>query len=93
MKLVMSTTVAAVVLTLLATGLAEAQKNDCVKVRWGCRAEVWGGMNSTDYGQLNLIPEGTYAKISECIRARGCVPHFPPRPSDWDWSKRSAFHR
>ena len=73
MKLVMSTTVAVVVLALLATGLAEAQKNDCVKVRWGCRAEVMGGMNYMDYW-VNRTPENTHAKVSECMRVRGCVP-------------------
>ena len=87
MKLVMSTTVAAVALTLLATGLAEAQmpraasnprhpERECgVKVRLECRAEVMGGMNYMDHW-VNRTPEPWHTKAAECIRARGCVPRY-----------------
>ena len=72
MKFVMTTAVAASVLTLLATGLAEAEKKDCTNVRFECRVAVVGGR----HGQYwrDRAPEGIYAKISACIRARGCVP-------------------
>jgi hypothetical protein len=79
MKLVMSTTVAAVVLTLLATGLAEAENNDCTKVRLVCIAEVRGGDNHPDH-VIDRHVEGVYFKVSECMRARGCAPHYPSRP-------------
>ena len=86
MKLVMST-VALVVLTLPATGLAEAQMpraasnprhpvRECgVKVRLECRAEVMGGMNYMDHW-VNRTPEPWHTKAAECIRRRGCVPRF-----------------
>jgi hypothetical protein len=89
MKLVMSTAVAAVVLTFLATGLAEAEKNDCTKVRHVCIAEVHGGDSPFDHW-VDRAAEGTYFKVSECMRARGCVPHYPSRPIDWDWRKRNG---
>jgi hypothetical protein len=77
MKLVMSTAVTAVVLTLLATGLAEAENKNCTNVVKACRAEVRGGVS--DSFHWNDRTGGTYTKVSECIRARGCVPQFPPR--------------
>jgi hypothetical protein len=77
MKLVMSTTVAAVVLTLLATGLAEAENRDCTNVRKECRASLPFGSGSCSVWDRE--PLGRYTKVSECIRARGCVPQFPPR--------------
>ena len=78
MKLVMSTTVAAVVLTLLAAGLAGAEKKNCTNVVGECRLEVKGGMGH--YHWVDRDPLGPYVKVSACIRARGCVPQFPPRP-------------
>jgi hypothetical protein len=78
MKLVMSTAVAAVVLGLLATGLADAANKDCTNVRKECRASVPFGSGSCSVWDRD--PVGRYAKVSECVRARGCVPQFPPRP-------------
>jgi hypothetical protein len=72
MKLVMSTTVAAVVLTLLATGLAEADNKDCTNVRKECRASFPFGSGRCFYWDRE--PVSRYTKVSECIRARGCVP-------------------
>jgi hypothetical protein len=77
MKLVMSTTVAAVVLTLLATGLAGAERKNCTNVVRECRLEVKGAMGHFHW--VDRDPLGPYAKVSACIRARGCVPQFPPR--------------
>jgi len=80
MKLVMSTTVAGVVLSLLAPGLAEAANRDCTSVVKECRASVPypSGSGSCSYRDRDSI--GKYAKVSECVRARGCVPQYPPRP-------------
>ena len=78
MKLVMSTAVAAVVLGLLATGLADAVNKDCTNVRKECRASVPSGSGSCFVWDRD--PLGRHAKVSECVRARGCVPQFPPRP-------------
>jgi hypothetical protein len=77
MKLVMSTAVAAVVLTLLATGLARAEKKNCTNVVRECRLEVKGAMGHFHW--VDRDPLGPYAKVSACIRTRGCVPQFPPR--------------
>jgi hypothetical protein len=103
MKLAVSTAVTAVVLTLLATGLAEAQpmpraasnprhpERECgVKVRLECRAEVMGGMNYMDYW-VNRTPEPWHTKAAECIRARGCVPRLQYRPVVCDWSTRTRL--
>jgi hypothetical protein len=79
MKLVMSTTLAAGVLTLLATGLAEADSKYCTNVRKECRASLPGGTGSCQYWD-RFEPLGKYARVSECVRARGCVPQFPPQP-------------
>jgi hypothetical protein len=76
MKLVMSTAVSAVVLSLLAT-LAGAENKNCTNVVRECRLEVKGGMGH--YHWVDRDPLGPYAKVSSCIRARGCVPQFPPR--------------
>jgi hypothetical protein len=78
MKLVMSTTVAGVVLSLLAPGLAEAANRDCTSVVKECRASVPSGSGSCFVWDRD--PLGRHAKVSECVRARGCVPQFPPRP-------------
>jgi hypothetical protein len=78
MKLVVSTAVTAVVLSLLATGLAEAANKNCTNVVRECRLEVKGVMGH--YYWVDRDPLGPYAKVSSCIRARGCVPQFPPRP-------------
>ncbi len=77
MKLVMSTAVTAVVLSLLSTGLAGAENKNCTNVVRGCRAEVNGGMGRFYWNDRE--PGGTYARVSACIRVRGCVPQFPPR--------------
>jgi hypothetical protein len=79
MKLVMSTAVAAVVLTVLATGLAEAENKACTNVVKECRASVPYPFGSGSCSYRDRDPIGKYAKVSECIRARGCVPQFPPR--------------
>jgi len=78
MKLVMSTAFTAVVLGLLATGLAEAENKNCTNVVRECRLEVKGAMGH--YYWVDRDSLGPYAKVSSCIRARGCVPQFPPRP-------------
>lgn len=81
MKLVMTTTVAAGVLTLLATGLAEADSKYCTNVRKECRASVpilWFGTYACSAQSRD--PLGRYYRVSECVRARGCVPQYPPRP-------------
>jgi hypothetical protein len=78
MKLVMSTAGAAVVLTLLAAGLAGAENKDCTSVVKECRLEVKGGMGH--YHWVDRDPLGPYAKVSACISRRGCVPQYPPRP-------------
>jgi hypothetical protein len=75
MKLVMSTAVATVGLTLLATGLAEAENKNCTSVVKECRAFRGGA----DYCHWNDRTGGRYTQVSECVRARGCVPQFPPR--------------
>jgi len=75
MKFVMSTTVAIGVLTLLATGLAEAENKDCTNVRTECRAEIRGGVDGRHW--TDREPGGIYAKISACVRLRGCVPLYP----------------
>ena len=80
MKLVMSATVAAGVLTLLATGLAEAEKRDCTNVVRECRASVPYPFGSGSCSYRDRDSLGKYYKVSECVRARGCVPQFPPRP-------------
>jgi hypothetical protein len=72
MKLVLSTTVAASVLTLLATGLAEADTQYCTSVRKECRASFPYGSGRCFYWDRE--PLGRYTKVSECIRAKGCVP-------------------
>ena len=83
MKLVMSTAVAAVVLTALATGLAQAQKKDYEAVRYECRSEVhhWGGMPRwyVRDDRYNLDPIKAFNAVRECIQARGYVPRLPPR--------------
>jgi hypothetical protein len=73
MKPVMSTAMAAVVLTSLATGLAEAANRDCTSVVKECRLSVWGNCPYWD------THGGRYPVVSACIRAKGCVPQFPPR--------------
>lgn len=80
MKLVMSTTVAGVVLTLLATGLAEAQKKDYATVRHECRAEVkhYGGSSYTHLHDRISGGVDSFNKVRECIKARGYVPRLPP---------------
>ena len=78
MKLLMNTTVAAVVLTLLATGLAEAENKNCTNVVKECRARVGpSGPGSCMYWDHD--PVGRYTRVSACISHRGCVPQFPPR--------------
>ena len=76
MKLVMSTTVAAAVLTLLATGLAEAENKNCTNVRKVCKASIPTGTGSSAYWD-RFDPPGKYARISECVRASGCAPLYP----------------
>jgi hypothetical protein len=81
MKLVMSTTLAAGVLTLLVTGLAEAENKNCTNVVKECRAAVpipWFGTYACNAQSRD--PLGRYYRVSECVRARGCVPQYPPRP-------------
>jgi hypothetical protein len=78
MKLVMSTTVAGVVLSLLAPGLAEAANRDCTSVVKECRMSV-GPIGTGTCTYWNQHPLGRYAMVSACIRARSCVPQFPPR--------------
>jgi hypothetical protein len=78
MKLVMSATVAAGVLTLLATGLAEADSKYCTNVRKECRASVPLPVTYPCSAQ-SRDPLGRYYRVSECVRARGCVPQYPPR--------------
>jgi hypothetical protein len=78
MKLVMSTAVAGVVLSLLAPGLAEAANRDCTSVVKACRVSG-GPSGSGSCSVWDRDPLGRYVKVSECIRARGCVPQFPPR--------------
>ena len=77
MKLVISTAVAGVVLTILATGLAGAEKKECPNIVRECRLEVKGAMGHFHW--VDRDPLGPYTKVSACIRARGCVPQFPPR--------------
>jgi hypothetical protein len=62
MKLVMSTAVATVGLTLLATGLAEAENKNCTSVVKECRASVPypSGSGSCSYRDRDSI--GKYAK-------------------------------
>jgi hypothetical protein len=86
MKLAMSTTVAAVALTLLATGLAEAQKKDYATVRQECRAEVhhWGGGNTRFHRNDRDNPDErsmarAFNEVRACIQARGYVPRLPPK--------------
>jgi hypothetical protein len=80
MKLVMSTTVAGVVLALLAT--AEAQNKDYATVRRECQAEVhhFGAMKR-NYRTDRYNPDGTteFNAVRECIKAAGYVPRLPPR--------------
>jgi hypothetical protein len=76
MKLVMSTAGAAVVLALLATGLAEAEEKNCTTVVRECRLEVKGAMGHFHW--VDRDPGGPYAKVSACVSRRGCVPRFPP---------------
>ena len=78
MKLVMSTTLAAGVLTLLATGLAVAENKYCTNVVKECRLEVRGGAGH--YHWVDREPGGTYAKVSACISRRAACPSFPPGP-------------
>jgi hypothetical protein len=78
MKLVMSTTLAAGVLTLLATGLAEAENKNCTSVVKECRAAVPLPVTYPCSAQ-SRDPLGRYYRVSECVRARGCVPQYPPR--------------
>ena len=80
MKLVMSTTLAAGVLTLLATGLAGAEKKECTSVVRECRLEVKGAMGH--FYWVDRDPFGPYAKVSACISRRGCAPQFPTRTLD-----------
>jgi hypothetical protein len=82
MKLVMSTAAAAVVLALLAAGLAEAQKKDYEAVRYECRSEVhhWGGMPRWYVRErYNPDPIKAFNAVRECIKAAGYVPRLPPR--------------
>jgi hypothetical protein len=86
MKLVMSTAVAAGVLTLLATGLAEAQKRDYETVRYECRVEVhhWGGGNTRFHRNDRDNPDErslarAFSEVRACIQARGYVPRLPPK--------------
>jgi hypothetical protein len=82
MKLMMSTAVAAVVLTVLATGLGQAQIKDYETVRYECRSEVhrWGGMpRSYVRDRYNPDPINAFNAVRECIQARGYVPRLPPR--------------
>ena len=83
MKLVMRTTVAAGVLTLLATGLAEAQEKSYEAVRYECRSEVhhWGGMSRYEIrdNRYNLDPIKAFNEVRACIQARGYVPRLPPK--------------
>ena len=78
MKLVMSTTLAAGVLTLLATGLAEAENKACTNVVRECRASFPRGSGMCAYWD-RFTPIGRHAAVSECVRAKGCVPQYPPR--------------
>ena len=88
MKLVMNTTVAGFVLTLLATGLAQAQQKDYETVRYECRSVVhhWGGMSVTPSGPIlfyardryNPDPIKAFNAVRACIQARGYVPRLPP---------------
>src|SRR5689334_7629710 len=78
MKLVMSTTVAAAVLTLLGTGSAAAANKNCTNVVRECRATVgFNGFGSCMYWAHD--PDGRYTRVSACISRKGCVPQFPPR--------------
>jgi hypothetical protein len=77
MKFVMITAVAAGVLTLLATGLAEAENKACTNVVKECRASFPNGSGSCLVRDRDSL--GRYAQVSACIRARGCVPQYPPR--------------
>ena len=76
MKLVMSTTLAAGVLTLLATGLAEAENKNCTNIRKECKASLPGGTGSCGYWD-RFEPIGKHARISECVVARGCAALYP----------------
>jgi hypothetical protein len=83
MKLVMSTVVAGAVLTLLATGLAEAQNKGYDAVRFECRSAVhhWGGMYRwyIRENRYNIDPIKAFNEVRECIKAAGYVPRLPPR--------------
>jgi hypothetical protein len=71
MKPVISAAVAAVVLTWL-TGLAEAENKDCTEINKACWMSLPWGPGSSIVWERD--PLGRYAKVSQCIRARGCVP-------------------
>ena len=70
MKFVISTAVAALVVTFLAPGIAEAQKKDCAKIRLECRAAHGGvgGYRQNDRGGSGA----TYSRVRECIASKGC---------------------
>jgi hypothetical protein len=78
MKPVISTAMAAVVLTFLATGPAAAESKNCTSVVKECRRSVgpigWGTCPYWDHD-----PVGRYTRVSACISQKGCVPQYPPR--------------
>ncbi len=81
MKLVMSTTVGAVLVTLLATGPAAAEIKNCTNVVRECRMTT-GLTGPITCPYWNMDPVGRYTRVSACISQKGCVPQYPPRTLD-----------